>query len=244
MVPAPPVGGPRLRTGEPQRGEPSRHGGDAMTARGPDGRDPTAVAATTREVYEAGAAEFDTGRSRSLFERGWLDRFLALVPAGRAGARPRLRRGRAHRRASDGKGPPGDRGRLLGRDARHRPWAVATRRLARERHADARSARAVRRDRRVGQLLPSHRRRAARGVAPDRGPSRAGRGSPAHRRAGRLGQRGRGGRSTGAPCEPGPVRLCRDPGGGGPAGPGLRRRGPGLRLPFGPSGPTQGRGRR
>jgi SAM-dependent methyltransferase len=33
-------------------------------------------------VYEAKAAAFDRARSRALFERGWLDRLRALVPAG------------------------------------------------------------------------------------------------------------------------------------------------------------------
>lgn len=33
-------------------------------------------------IYEAKAEAFDRLRSRALFERGWLDRFLALVPAG------------------------------------------------------------------------------------------------------------------------------------------------------------------
>ena len=55
-------------------------------ARGPgrrrDETDAEALAATTREVYEAGAVAFDARRPRSLFERGWLDRFLALVPPG------------------------------------------------------------------------------------------------------------------------------------------------------------------
>ena len=44
--------------------------------------DAASVALTTGEVYQAGAEEFDAARSRSLFERGWLDRFLALVPPG------------------------------------------------------------------------------------------------------------------------------------------------------------------
>ncbi len=35
-----------------------------------------------RAVYEAKAAAFDRLRSRALFERPWLERFLALVPAG------------------------------------------------------------------------------------------------------------------------------------------------------------------
>ena len=33
-------------------------------------------------LYERHAGAFDRERGRSLFERGWLDRFLALVPAG------------------------------------------------------------------------------------------------------------------------------------------------------------------
>jgi SAM-dependent methyltransferase len=37
-----------------------------------------------RAVYEAAAADFDRTRDRRLVERGWLDRFLALVPAGAA----------------------------------------------------------------------------------------------------------------------------------------------------------------
>lgn len=32
-------------------------------------------------IYERKAREFDTGRSRVLFERGWLERFAALLPA-------------------------------------------------------------------------------------------------------------------------------------------------------------------
>jgi SAM-dependent methyltransferase len=38
--------------------------------------------AQTREVYEAAAAGFDRDRHRGLVERAWLERFLALVPAG------------------------------------------------------------------------------------------------------------------------------------------------------------------
>jgi SAM-dependent methyltransferase len=34
-----------------------------------------------RAVYEAKAEGFDRARHRGLFERGWLDRFLALVPS-------------------------------------------------------------------------------------------------------------------------------------------------------------------
>ena len=49
---------------------------------GPDGPDPSTIAAATREVYDAAAAAFDANRPRSLFERPWLDRFLALVPPG------------------------------------------------------------------------------------------------------------------------------------------------------------------
>ena len=44
--------------------------------------DAEAVARTTRAIYEAGAVAFDAARPRALFERGWLDRFLALVPPG------------------------------------------------------------------------------------------------------------------------------------------------------------------
>jgi len=33
-------------------------------------------------LYERHAQAYDTARSRSLFEKSWLDRFLALVPAG------------------------------------------------------------------------------------------------------------------------------------------------------------------
>lgn len=32
-------------------------------------------------IYERKAREFDTGRSRALFERAWLERFAALLPA-------------------------------------------------------------------------------------------------------------------------------------------------------------------
>jgi SAM-dependent methyltransferase len=41
-------------------------------------------AAGTRDVYEASAAGFDRHRARVLFERGWLERFAALVPEGAA----------------------------------------------------------------------------------------------------------------------------------------------------------------
>ena len=37
-------------------------------------------AARIAGLYERHAASFDRDRSRTLFERGWLDRFLALVP--------------------------------------------------------------------------------------------------------------------------------------------------------------------
>ena len=40
------------------------------------------MAEDLRAVYEAEAAAFDRDRSRSLVERGWLERFLALVPPG------------------------------------------------------------------------------------------------------------------------------------------------------------------
>ena len=35
-----------------------------------------------RQVYEANAAAWDAQRSRALFERGWLDRFLGAMPPG------------------------------------------------------------------------------------------------------------------------------------------------------------------
>ena len=41
-----------------------------------------ADAGGVRAVYEAGAATFDRERNRGLVERGWLERFLDLVPAG------------------------------------------------------------------------------------------------------------------------------------------------------------------
>ena len=42
------------------------------------------MAARTQEIYERRAAQFDAERSKSLHERHWLDRFLALVePGGR-----------------------------------------------------------------------------------------------------------------------------------------------------------------
>lgn len=40
------------------------------------------VAAANRAVYEADAAAFDAARSRSLFERGWLERFAEAVTPG------------------------------------------------------------------------------------------------------------------------------------------------------------------
>ena len=42
------------------------------------------IAERHRAVYEAAAEGFDRRRSRALFERGWLERFLALVPPGAA----------------------------------------------------------------------------------------------------------------------------------------------------------------
>lgn len=41
-----------------------------------------ALAAATRDVYERNAARFAAERSKSLQERAWLDRFLALLPDG------------------------------------------------------------------------------------------------------------------------------------------------------------------
>ncbi|MDB5376249.1 MAG: Methyltransferase type 12, partial [Rubritepida sp.] len=41
-------------------------------------------AATIIGLYERHAAAFDAQRGKSLFERGWLDRFTALVPPGGA----------------------------------------------------------------------------------------------------------------------------------------------------------------
>ncbi|MEO1013610.1 MAG: class I SAM-dependent methyltransferase [Pseudomonadota bacterium] len=41
-----------------------------------------AIRLRTKSVYERAAAGWDASRSRALFERAWLDRFLALVPAG------------------------------------------------------------------------------------------------------------------------------------------------------------------
>ncbi|MEQ8898418.1 MAG: class I SAM-dependent methyltransferase [Roseovarius sp.] len=45
-------------------------------------RDLAALAGQVLAVYERNAARFDRERSRGLFERGWLDRFAALVPEG------------------------------------------------------------------------------------------------------------------------------------------------------------------
>tara|TARA_R110002094_G_scaffold159782_1_gene145216 strand:+ start:84 stop:710 length:627 start_codon:yes stop_codon:yes gene_type:complete len=42
--------------------------------------DLAALALKTQEVYERSAEIFDTLRDKSLFERGWLDRFLSLLP--------------------------------------------------------------------------------------------------------------------------------------------------------------------
>ena len=47
-----------------------------------DDDDLTALAATTRDVYERNAARFDAERPKRLHERTWLDRFRELVPAG------------------------------------------------------------------------------------------------------------------------------------------------------------------
>ncbi|HEX9881099.1 MAG TPA: class I SAM-dependent methyltransferase [Hyphomicrobium sp.] len=41
-----------------------------------------ALAEGTRAVYERNAKGFDQHRGRTLIERAWLDRFLAIVPAG------------------------------------------------------------------------------------------------------------------------------------------------------------------
>ncbi|MCC3306080.1 class I SAM-dependent methyltransferase [Sneathiella sp. HT1-7] len=38
------------------------------------------IAKTTQDVYERNAVRFDAERSKSLFERSWLDRFLSLIP--------------------------------------------------------------------------------------------------------------------------------------------------------------------
>ncbi|MEQ9676236.1 MAG: class I SAM-dependent methyltransferase [Roseovarius indicus] len=40
------------------------------------------LAGRTLEIYERNAARYDRERGRSLFEKGWLDRFAAMVPAG------------------------------------------------------------------------------------------------------------------------------------------------------------------
>lgn len=44
--------------------------------------DLAALAARTAEIYQRNAARFDAERARVLFERGWLERFAALLPAG------------------------------------------------------------------------------------------------------------------------------------------------------------------
>ena len=44
--------------------------------------DLSALAHTTLGVYDRQAERFDTERPRVLFERVWLDRFLAMVPPG------------------------------------------------------------------------------------------------------------------------------------------------------------------
>lgn len=46
--------------------------------------DLSALAARTAEIYERNAVRFDRERSRSLFERGWLDRFLDRLSVGGA----------------------------------------------------------------------------------------------------------------------------------------------------------------
>ncbi|MBO0334975.1 class I SAM-dependent methyltransferase [Sneathiella sp. CAU 1612] len=38
------------------------------------------LAKTTQDVYERNAERFDAERSKTLFERNWLDRFLSLIP--------------------------------------------------------------------------------------------------------------------------------------------------------------------
>lgn len=45
-------------------------------------KDLAALARSTGAVYERNAERYDRDRSRTLFEQGWLDRFLALVPRG------------------------------------------------------------------------------------------------------------------------------------------------------------------
>lgn len=43
------------------------------------------LATSTGAVYERNARRFDAERSKGLHERGWLDRFLALLPKGKSG---------------------------------------------------------------------------------------------------------------------------------------------------------------
>lgn len=45
-----------------------------------DAADFAALALKTQEVYERSAQVFDALRDKSLFERGWLDRFLSHLP--------------------------------------------------------------------------------------------------------------------------------------------------------------------
>lgn len=51
-----------------------------MTSSNPN--DLAVLATRTQDVYERNAARFDADRLKTLFERGWLDRFLDLLPAG------------------------------------------------------------------------------------------------------------------------------------------------------------------
>lgn len=75
----------RLRTGHARGG--TRSGGFAMAeADGSEGEgrgeDVAAIRHTHRAVYDANGAAFDARRLRVLYERAWLERFLAHVPKG------------------------------------------------------------------------------------------------------------------------------------------------------------------
>ena len=122
------------------------------------------VADDLRAVYEAEAAGFDRDRNRSLIER----ELARPLPR----ARPRRARpildlgcgaGEPIARYLIATRPPGDRRRLRGGHARDRPRPrFPAGGVARGRHAQARPRAALRRHRRLGQLLPPDPRRAAR----------------------------------------------------------------------------------
>src|SRR5262245_20737245 len=71
------------------------------------------------DLYQQHATDWDKERGRDLFEKPWLDRFLALLPPGASVLDIGCGAGEPIARYLDREGLPGDRHRLLASPHRH-----------------------------------------------------------------------------------------------------------------------------